>query len=214
MQQIALMKKHLLLFIAGISVAAGLHAQSLKLLNVNDPGIYCRFSPDCQVAPAEKSSSFTPTNLAATCVLESRSFAGKSMNTAGTYGYEYRITLNNAGESGAGFLTVDSLALSFDVPVTFPFGGHANNQVWVVATGGPGAVAPGSAVASGTNVVFQFNPPLVLATQNGQSTGTYFFGMVSTNGPRVTTAVITGSAQTSTNTLPVSFTGELPACTP
>jgi hypothetical protein len=214
MKQIALMRKHWLLFIAGISVAAGLHAQSLKLLNVNDPGIYCHFSPDCQVIPVEKSSSFTPTNLAAACVLESRSFAGKSMNTAGTYGYEYRVILNNAGEPGTGILTVDSVALNCDVPLVFPFGGHANNEVWVVATGGPGNIAPGAAVSSGTNVVFQFNPPLVLATQSGQSTGTYFFGMVSTNGPRITTAVITGSAQTSTDSPPVSFTGELPACTP
>jgi hypothetical protein len=208
------MKKHLLVLIAGISVAAGLRAQSLNLHNVNAPGIYCRFSPDCQVAPVEKSSSFTPTNLAATCVLESRSIAGKSMDAAGTYGYEYRVVLNNAGEQGAGFLTVDSLALKFDVPQHFAFGGHANNEVWVVATGGPGDLAPGSATSSGTNVVFQFNPPLVLATQTNQSTGTYFFGMISTNSPRITTAVITGSAQSSTDAPPVFFTEELPASTP
>jgi hypothetical protein len=214
MQQIELMKKHLLLFVAGIFTAVGLYAQSLQLLNVNDPGIYCHFSPDCQVAPVEKSSSFTPTNLAATCVLESRSFAGTSMNTTGTYGYEYRVILNNAGERGAGFITVNSLALNFDVPLNFPFGGHASNQVWVVATGGPGNIAPGSAVSSGTNVVFKFNPPIVLATQTNQSTGTYFFGMVSTSSPRITTAVISGSAQTSTDAPPVSFMEELPARTP
>ena len=208
------MKKHLLLFIAGISVATGLHAQSLNIHNVNAPGIYCRFSPDCQVAPAEKSSSFTPTNLAATCVLQSRSFAGKSMDAVGTYGYEYRVILNNAGAQGAGFLTVDSLSLNFNASQKFAFGGRANNDVWVVATGGPGNIAPGSATSSGTNVVFQFNPPLVLATQTNQSTGTYFFGMISTNSPRITTAVITGSAQSSTGAPPVSFTEELPASTP
>jgi hypothetical protein len=208
------MKARSLLFTMGVFAAAGLHAQSLKLINVNDPAIYCHFSPDCHVAPVEESSSFTPTNLAATCVLESRSFAGNSMNTTGTYGYEYRVTLNNAGESGDSFLTVDSVAVNFDVPLDFPFGGHASNEVWVVATGGPGNIAPASAVSSGTNVVFQFDPPIILATQTSQSTNTYFFGMVSTGSPHLTTAIITGSAQTSTDAPPVSFMGELPAYTP
>ena len=207
------MKKHLLASIAGILVAAGLHAQSLKLLNVNDPGIYCRFSPDCHVAAVEKSSSFTPTNLAATCVLESRSFAGNSKDTTGVYGYEYRVILSNAGARGDNFLTVDSLALNFDSPQNFAFGGHANNQVWVVATGGPGSLAPGSASFSGTNIVFQFDPPIVLATKTNQSTGTYYFGMMSTGQPRITTAVITGSAQASPDA-PVPFEEELPARTP
>ena len=136
------------------------------------------------------------------------------MDTTGVYGYEYRVILSNAGEKGAGLLTIDSLALNFDSPRNFAFGGHASNQVWVVATGESGNIAPGSAVSSGTNVVFQFNPPLVLATQTNQSTGTYFFGMISTNSPRITTAVITGSAQSSTGSPPVSFTEELPASTP
>ena len=207
------MKKHLLLFTAGISVAAGLHAQSLKLLNVNDPGIYCRFSPDCHVAPVEKSSSFMPTNLAVTCVLESRSFAGNGKDTNGVYGYEYRVILNNAGARGDNLLTVDSLTLNFDSPQDFAFGGHASDQVWVVATGGPGNLAPGSASFLGANVVVQFNPPIVLATKTNQSTGTYYFGMMSTGQPRITTAVITGSAQASPDA-PVPFEEELPARTP
>jgi hypothetical protein len=213
MQQIALMKKHLLLFITGIFAVAGLHAQSLKLLNVSDPGIYCRFSPDCHVAAVETSSSFTPTNLAATCALESRSIAGKSADTAGVYGYEYRVILNNAGAQGDNLLTVDSLTLNFDAPRNFAFGGHASNQVWVVATGGPGNLAPGSVSFVDTNVVVQFTPPIVLATKTNQSTGTYHFGMMSASPPRVTTAIIMGSAQASPGA-PVPFKEELPARTP
>ena len=207
------MKKHLLLFIAVVFAAAGLQAQSLKLLNVNDPGIYCRFSPDCHVAPVETSSSFTPTNLAAACVLQSRSFAGNGMDAAGTYGYEYRIVLNNAGAQGDNFLTVDSLTLHFDSPQSFAFGGHASNQVWVVATGGPGSLAPGSASLSGTNIVVKFSPPIILVTKTNQSAGTYYFGMISTGQPRVTTAVVTGLAQTLPDA-PVPFEEELPARTP
>lgn len=207
------MKKHLLLIIAVVFAAAGLQAQSLRLLNVNDPGIYCRFSPDCHVSPVETSSTFTPTNLAAACVLESRSFAGNSMDAAGTYGYEYRVVLNNAGAQGDNFLTVESLTLNFDFPQFFAFGGHASNQVWVVATGGPGSLAPGSASLSGTNVVVHFNPPIILVTNTNQSTGSYYFGMISTGQPRVTTAVVTGLAQALPDA-PVPFEGELPARTP
>jgi len=213
MQQIALMKKRLLLFIAGIFTAVGLHAQSLKLLNVNDPGIYCHFSPDCQIAPVEKSSSFTPTNLNATCVLESRSFPGTTPNSAGTYGYEYRVILNNAGASGTNYFTVDSLTLNFDSPQYFAFGEHASNQVWVVTTGGPGEISPSSPAFSDTNIVFHFSPPLVLATATGQSVGTYRFGMISATSPRITTAIITGSAQAAPDA-PVPFKEELPACSP
>ncbi len=207
------MKKHLLPFIAVIFAAAGLQAQSLKLLNVNDPGIYCRFSPDCHVTPVVTSSSFTPTNLAATCVLESRSFAGSGMDTAGVFGYEYRIVLNNAGAQGDNVLTVESLTLNFESPQYFAFGGHASNQVWVVATGGPGSLAPGSASLSGTNVVVKFDPPVILATKTNQNTGTYYFGMISTGQPRVTKAIVTGSAQALPDA-PVPFERELPARTP
>jgi hypothetical protein len=185
----------------------------LKLLNVNDPGIYCRFSPDCHVAATETSSLFTPTNLDATCVLESRSFPGTTPNSAGTYGYEYRVILNNAGARGTNFLTVDSLALDFDSPQYFAFGEHASNQVWVVTTGGPGNISPSSPAFSGTNVVFHFSPPLVLATATSQSVSTLRFGMVSTTGPRVTTAVIKGSTQTPPDA-EVPFAEELPARTP
>ena len=207
------MKRYLLPFMAGVSLAAGLHAQSLNLFNVNGPGIYCRFSPDCHVTATETSSSFTPTNLDATCVLESRSFPGTTPNSAGTYGYEYRVILNNVGARGTNFLTVDSLALNFDSPQYFAFGEHASNQVWVVVSGGSGKIAPGSAISSGTNVVFHFSPPLALATATSQSVGTCFFGMVSTTGPRTTKALIKGSTQTPPDA-PVPFADELQARTP
>lgn len=206
------MKTRLLLVIAGGLVAAGVCAQPLHLHNVT-PGIYCRFSPDCHVNPVEQSSSFTPTNMTATCVLESRSFPGNSMDSKGDYGYEYRVILNRGGQRPGGTLTVKSLTLNFETPQTFAFGGHANNQVWVVNSGGPGSIAPGSAAVSGTNVVVRFSPPLVLATKTGQTTGTYYFGMVSTNQPRITKAIIAGSAQADGEKA-ISFKGKLSARTP
>ena len=123
------------------------------------------------------------------------------------------MLLNNAGAQGDNLLTVESLTLNFVSPRNFAFGGHASNQVWVVATGGPGNLAPGSVSFVDTNVVVRFNPPIILATKTNQSTGTYYFGMMSTNPPRVTTAIIMGSAQASAGA-PVPFKEELPARTP
>jgi hypothetical protein len=212
LEQIALMQKILISLAAGF-LAAGVSAQSLQLDNVNYPGIYCRFSPNCSVSPTEQSDSFAPTNLAATCVLESRSFPGSSMDSAGRYGYEYRLVLNNAGATGTNFLTIDSLTLHCGAPDYFAFGEHASNQVWVVTTGGPGDIAPASADAAKKKITFSFSPPLVLATETNQNVSTYYFGMISTNAPKITMAILSGSAQADTNE-PVSFEAELQARAP
>ncbi|HEV2318977.1 MAG TPA: hypothetical protein VGV18_04460, partial [Verrucomicrobiae bacterium] len=79
---------------AAFLVAVGVSAQSLQLVNANYPGIYCRFSGNCQVTPTEQTDSFTPTNTSDSCLLMSRSFPGTSMDTTGRYGYEYEITIN------------------------------------------------------------------------------------------------------------------------
>jgi hypothetical protein len=213
LQQIAPMKTRLFFVVAGIFAAAGVHAQSLQLLNANYPGILCRFSPDCHVTPTSDSSSFDITNFAATCVLESRSFLGNGMDAHGVYGYEYRVILNNHGERGTNYLTVDSLTLNFDSLQSFAFGQHASNQVWIVTSGGPGSVAPGAAEMTESNVVVQFNPPLVLATLTNNSVSTYFFGMASKNRPQVTTAILSGSTQTPPDDA-IPFKAEMEARTP
>ncbi|HEU6447673.1 MAG TPA: hypothetical protein VFV23_04470 [Verrucomicrobiae bacterium] len=205
------MKTAMLFVAAAVFASVEAPAQSLSLNNVTS-GIYCRFDPNCQVSPVTASSSFSPTNLAVTCVLESRSFPGKGMDAKGIYGYEYRLTLNNNGEDGTNFFTVDSLAVNFNQPESFAYGLHASNQVWIV-TDGAGSVAPGSANFSGTNVVFQFNPPLVLATLTNKTINTYLFGMISTNSPHLTKAIVSGSLKTSADSN-VSFDEEMQARTP
>jgi hypothetical protein len=207
------MKAYLLFAAAMTMVSGAALAQSLQMANVNDPGIYCRFSPDCKIAPMRTSSSFTPPNLAVTCVLESRSFIGSSMDSQGLYGYEYRLILNNDNESGTNFFAVKSLALNFNCPQSFAFGGHASNQVWIVADGGPGEVAPSAVNFMETNIVVRFDPPLVLATLTNRSIGTYFIGMASTNVPQLSTAIIEGLTQTPPNG-PAPFHAEMQARTP
>jgi len=191
-------------------------AQSLQILSANAPGIYCRFSPNCSVTPVEQSDSFTPTNVAATCVLQSRSFSGNTMDSKDRYGYEYRIILNSAGATETNVLTVDSLTLDCGAPDYFSFGLHASNQVWVVSTGGPGDVGPSSAESEGDvakKTTFYFSPPVTLTTPADQSSDTYYFGMMSDGAPRITTAILSGTAQELSNA-PVGFKALLQAQTP
>ena len=178
-------------------IAVGASAQSLQTLNVNYPGIYCRFSPNCQVTATEQSSSYIPTNVEATCVLESRSFPGASMDTQGRYGYEYQLTISTDGQTtDTNIVTVKSLTLDFGGPPdSFAFGGHASNQVWVVTSGGPAGLAPASADVEDTNVVIAFDPPLTLNMETDQTTNTLYFGMLSGGPPEMTTAILTGWAQ-------------------
>lgn len=200
-------------FTAALAVAAS--AQSLQMDNVNYPGIYCRFNPTCQVSATEQSSSFTPTNVAATCVLESRSFPGASIDTQGRYGYEYQLTINNNSMTMySNVVTVKSLTLDFGgAPDTFAFGEHASNQVWVVTIGGPAGLAPASADLEDTNIVIAFDPPLMLNTDTDQTTNTLYFGMLSGGPPELTKATLTGWAQDPANGK-VEFKATVQAQTP
>jgi hypothetical protein len=184
----------LVTLVAGF-LAAGAAAQSLQLQSVNSPGIYCRFDPSCNVSPSTQSDTYSPSNMAVTCVLESRSFPGNSMDSQGQYGYEYRLTLNNNGAVGTNVLTVDSLTLKFGGPIPFAFGMHASNQVWMVTAGGPDGLAPSSADLNDKQVIIHFNPALTLETDTDQTAATCYFGMVSSGAPQTTTAILTGSAK-------------------
>jgi hypothetical protein len=193
---------------------SGAGAQSLQFVNANYPGIYCRFNPNCNVSPTEQSDSFTPTNVAATCVLMSRSFPGTSTDSSGRYGYEYQLTINNNGQTtDTNIVTVNSLTLAFGAPDYFAFAEHASNQVWVVMAGGPVGLAPGSASTDGKQVTVSFDPPLTLQTQSDQTTNTLVFGMMSDGAPETTTAILTGSAQDPVGGT-ISFKAKLQAQTP
>jgi hypothetical protein len=191
------MRNFLILLIAGL-LAAGASAQSLRFISTGS-GVYCHFNASCQVSPAEQSDSSTITNAPVTCVLKSRTIAGSSMDSQGTYGYEYQITLNNNGSSDTNVVTVDSLVLNFGAPVPFAYGEHASNYVWVLTSDGPVGVAPTGASASGQKVTFQFSPPITLDTQTDQSTNTCYFGIIGGSGPETTTATLSGSVQGSDN---------------
>jgi hypothetical protein len=190
-------QKVLVSLIAGL-LAAGASAQSLRFISAGS-GVYSHFNSSGQVSPAEQSDSSAITNSPVTCILKSRTFAGTSMDSQGTYGYEYQITLDGNGSTDTNVVTVDSLALNFDDPVPFAYGLHASNYVWVLTSDGPVGVAPTGCNVSGQKVTFQFSPPIELDTQTGQSTNTCYFGLIGGSAPTTTTATLSGSVQGSTN---------------
>jgi len=184
------------IFCAALLLALGVSAQSLQMVNANYPGIYCRFDPNCKVSANEQSDSITTTNGAATCTLMSRSFPGTSLDSQGTYGYEYQLTIDSNGQTpDTNILAVNSLNLTFGAPNYFSFASRASNQVWMVIAGGPTGLAPASASLDGSNVVISFDPPLSLNTLTDQSTNTLVFGMISDSAPQPATAIIEGSTQ-------------------
>jgi hypothetical protein len=187
----------ILISVATVLLAAVASAQSMRFVSVG-PGIYCHFDANCSVSPTTQSETFSVSNVAATCVLESRSFAGDSIGSSGQYGFEYRLTLNNNGATtmtDTNIVTVSSLTLDFGAPAYFAFGGHASNQVWTVnAVGVDTNAAPSSANVAGNTVSFEFDPPLTLDTSAAQSAATCYFGLVSSNAPGTATATLIGSA--------------------
>jgi hypothetical protein len=185
--------RKILMTLAGGFLAAGVHAQSLDLHNVNYPGIYCHFDNSCSENPVDQTGTFTPTNAAVTCVLTSHSFPGNNMDSAGTYGYEYQLTLNNNGSTDSNVVSVSSLTLNFGQPLPFAFGEHASNYVWIVTIGGPNGLAPSGADMDGQKVVVHFDPPLSLNTSTDQTTNSYYFGLISSNAPTTATAILSGS---------------------
>lgn len=201
------MRKILLSLAAGF-LAAGASAQSMKFID-RGANVYCRFTPNCQISPAEQTDSYVTTNGEATCILESRSFPGATPNTQGQYGYEYRITLNSNG-TGTNVVKVTSLTLKFPDPQFFSYSFTSSNQVWIV--GSDAGIVPSDASQSGKNVTFNFDPPITL-DPSVQSTNTSLFGMVSLDAPQITKAILAGSTKGPTNGV-VEFKAELQAQTP
>lgn len=198
-----------ILFSLAVGFLAASASAQMKFVD-RGVNIYCRFSPNCQVAPVTQSGSWITTNGEATCILESRSFPGTTPNTQGQYGYEYRLTLNNNNLTGSNMVSVSALTLKFAEPLYFAYGFTASNQVWTIASGTD--IVPMAAAQSGKKVTFYFNPPITL-TQNDQSTNTCLFGMVSESAPQTTSAILYGSTTDSTNGV-VAFEAPVQAQTP
>ena len=180
------MKTKILAVIVSMGLT-GVHAAPLTVVNVGAPAVNCVFDPTCTTLVTDTTDTIALPGGAGTGFLQSRTFTGQPGSpAAGLFGYEYRIDLQ--GMMGITFVPcIDSLTIDFGPVVNtldYNDNGAADDEVYVVTTGGVGTVAPVSADQVGNRVTFRFGPS-VCARES-----TYFFGLASTEPPREVTAQV------------------------
>ncbi len=168
---------------AALTLMTGFEAAALNIVNVNAPAINCLFNASCKVTVNDSTGPIHLPGTTGSGFLQSRTFPGQpGTPEAGLTAYEYRIDLTQIN-SVNGTNGIRSLALDFG-PVKsgdYNSSGVANQQVFVVKTGGLGSVGPSSAVQSGRTVTFTFNPPVRAGIGGHPGQSSYFFGMVASN---------------------------------
>jgi hypothetical protein len=208
-----------LLFWIGLAVSAtALTAATVTqtVVTVGAPAINCVFNTNCTSIVTDTSSPIALPNTSGLGFLQTRTYLGQTGSLGqGLYVYEYRIDLRavtaNAGAqpcfsnhvqcvTNAGVVTcstnlvscpgsapcIDELRLNFGalsgLTVTNPLG--STGQVFVITSGGLGSNGPSSVVQNGSVVTLRFADPIC----PGESS--YFIGLVSSNAPTTTRAVL------------------------
>jgi hypothetical protein len=159
-------------------------ATNLKIVRVAAPAVNCVFDRSCKITVTDSTGDIPLPGITGPKVLQSRTYTGApGTPAAGLTGYEYRVDLTRATGAGS---CVASLTVDFGPVSSLNYGDTpALEQVFVVTQGGLGTIAPVSAVQSGRNVTFNFQPSICA----GQTS--YFFGLASAKPPRAITAVVT-----------------------
>lgn len=174
---------------AGLALAPAAAAQPLTIVTVGAPQINCLFSTSCSVTVSDHAAPFLSTGF-----LQSRTFQGQPGSpAAGKWVYEYRVDLTSVVGLAA-IPQVTSLSVPFPAPIAaMDYNGDrtALDQVFVVTTGGLGAVGPSSAVLMGDTIHFAFLPGI----NGGGSPGpagqsSFFFGLVTDAPPTAVMARI------------------------
>lgn len=147
-------------------------AQPLSIVPVAAPAINCVFAASCSVTVNDVASPLLRGGF-----LQSRTYqAEPGSPAAGKWVYEYRVNLTRATRgSMVTALTVDFGPVEGGLDYN---GDRTPDEVFVVVSGGLGAVAPTAAVRRGRMVTFRFDRPV-----NSGATS-FFFGMVSSGEPR------------------------------
>jgi hypothetical protein len=169
--------------------ATAASAQPLTVVHVSAPAINCVFNPTCKVTVQDLSAPIWVNGF-----LQSRNYkAAPGAPAAGFYVYEYRIDLRNVvGITSIPFIT--TLTVNFGPNAKFDFNGNGTkDDVFVVTKGGLGNVDVASAVRSGPNITFTFNPPVGGGAAPGKGDSTFFFGLVSKYPRHNVTATTTNS---------------------
>jgi hypothetical protein len=181
------MKK--LLGVTLLLLASAAAAQPLTVVHVSAPAINCVFNPACKVTVQDLSAPIWTKGF-----LQSRNYkAAPGAPAAGFYVYEYRIDLRDVvGITNIPFIS--TLTIDFGPNAKFDFNGNGTkDDVFVVTKGGLGNVDVASAVRSGANITFTFNPPVAGGSAPGKGDSTFFFGLVSKFPRHNVTATVTSS---------------------
>lgn len=165
-------------------------AETLNMVNVGAPAINCVFDSSCTIVVTDSTADITPAGTSGSGFLQSRTYRGKpGAPGAGLYIYEYRIDLRRL-VSSATPTALRSLSIDFGPKLNaldFNGDGEKTDQVFVITSGGLGSVAPISAVKNGNILTFNFDPPVSGGNQAGNGQTSYFFGLVSSKPPKLTT---------------------------
>ncbi len=196
--------------VLSLVVTAGCRSKAdmnLNKVNVSASAVYCLFDPSCTITPTDSSTRPIPIEVQGTSIIESRTFTGKpGTPAAGLYGYEYRIDLGKASET---MVEVEELgkvkympclrSVVFDVgPVIDTLDYNGDGQVgelfYVVTSGGPGRIGLGPVERFHGRLTFNFDSPVCVGNPERQGDSTFFFGLVSTQPPRLVDAIIKETA--------------------
>ena len=181
------------------ALAPAVQAAPLKVVNVGAPAINCIFTTasPCTIGVSDTTAD-VPMSAGGTGRLQSRTFKGLAGSPAGgMFAYEFRLNLIDA-VGATNIACIDWMSISFG-PVVNRLdydGDQKPDQVFVVTTGGVGAIGLASAVQTAHTIRFKFHKAVCEGSAPGKGDSSFFWGLVSKSPPKDVTAILheTGGA--------------------
>jgi len=170
----------LVLLMCSILVSTA-HAQSLRVGQVNAPGVNCFYNPTCVVVVQDFTDHVLGMATERSNVLRMRTLvAAADAPLAGLYGHQYQVDLRDPGDGVP--MCIDRVAIDFRGPIV-PFdytGDGVGQDVYVITRGSMGAIGPAVVQRQDNAILFRFPPPFVCTGET-----TFFFGFTSSEAPRL-----------------------------
>lgn len=171
-----------------LSVAAS--GVPLSVVTVKAETIKCKFDADCQPLVADRARGFALPGSDGVASLLARTWPVGKEGTpvAGLHAYLYLLDLSGLAGS-AGRPCIAQLRFDFGPVAPLDYDGDGRpDQVFVIASGGPGTVGPSAARQSGDRITFDFSRPVCVGEES------FFFGLASTQPPRDVVAEIASTS--------------------
>ena len=176
---------------------------NIPKVNTSASTVYCLFDPSCTVTATDSSTTPITMQSGGAAFIHTRTFAGKPGTAAsGLYGYEYRIDLEKAF---ATMVQVEEVGEINYMPclrsIIIEFGptidtldydgdGKTGELAYVVTSGGPGKIGLGPIERYHGILTFNFDSPVCVGDAHRPGDTTFFFGLVSSQPPRLVEATI------------------------